>query len=333
MSAVVPPVFEQKSAGSLADRWLPKRWHERYRRWMDKRIPAAQRVTLHQKNLFIFLSGQGLTYLFLTALVWIGATNYQNNLVMALCFLLLAILFVAIHQTFANLSGLNLRFISAEPVFAGDAASFTLELLSTSVRQQLILAWPDALSAVVSLQKNIPAYCALSATTQRRGVYRPGRFRLQTVYPLGIIRCWTWLDLHAEVWVYPKPIEADYRDFTSGEMDGAGLMAAGSDDFFALKSYVEGDPLSRVAWKQYAAGRGLFVREYVDYRGSDIWLDYQSVQHPDPEVRLSMLCFCVLAITETGRPFGVRLPQERIDPAAGFEHTQRVLRALAECPV
>lgn len=316
--------------GSLIEQWLPKRWHARYQRWMDKRIPPTRRVTLHQKNLFIFLSPQGAAYLFLTVLVWIGATNYQNNLVMALCFLLLAILFVAIHQTFANLSGLSLRFVSAEPVFAGDAAQFTLELHASSARQQLFLAWPCEQDAVVSLHKNEPAYCQLSVVTRRRGVYRPGRFRLQTVYPLGIIRCWTWLDLQAEVLVYPKPIEADYRDFASGASDDAGLMVAGAEDFFALKSYVEGDPLSRVAWKQYAAGRGLFVREYVDYRGSDIWLDYQAVPHPDSEVRLSMLCFCALAIAETGRPYGVRLPQVHIDPAAGIEHTQRVLRALAE---
>lgn len=321
-----------KSA-TFTEKWLPARWQLRYQRWMDTRIPPTQRITLHQKNLFIFLSPQGAGFLVLAILLWIGATNYQNNLVMALCFLLLAILFVAIHLTFANLSGLSVRFVSAEPVFAGDVARFILELESTASHQQLILGWHGEAETVVSVQAGVPCYCQLSVNTTRRGVCRPGRFRLKTVYPLGIVRCWTWLNVQAEVLVYPKPLEADYRLYAGGDSDDQGLMVAGSDDFFALRNYVPGDALSRVAWKQYASGRGLFVREYVDYRGSDVWLDYQTMTDPDPEVRLSRLCFCALTLAASGRPFGLRLLQQRIEPATGDEHVKQVLRALAECAV
>lgn len=320
-------------AATLIERWLPRRWQLRYQRWMDKRIPPSRSMVLHQKNLFIFLSSQGGAYLLLTILLWIGATNYQNNLVMALCFLLLSILFVVIHQTFANLSGLQLRFVSAEPVFAGDVAQFTVELTSASSHQQLLLGWPEASETMVSVQAGVPVYCRLSYPAPKRGVFRPGRFRLQTFFPLGVIRCWSWLDLCAEVLVYPAPLEADYRQYAGGDSDDQGMMVAGSDDFFALRNYVTGDSLSRVAWKQYAAGRGLFVREYVDYRGSDIWLDFQAMPDPDPEVRLSKLCFCALQLAASGRPFGLRLLQEKIEPASGDVHLKQVLRALAECPL
>src|SRR6478735_3956672 len=110
---------------------LPDSWQQRYQRWLDRRIPPQKSLQLHQRNLFIFLSTQGLYFLLLVSLIWIGATNFQNNLAFALSFFLLAVLFVAILQTFANASGLQLRFIDAEPVFAGDVALARFELLST----------------------------------------------------------------------------------------------------------------------------------------------------------------------------------------------------------
>jgi uncharacterized protein (DUF58 family) len=108
-------------------------------------------------------------------------------------------------------------------------------------------------------------------------------------------------------------------------------MVKGSEDYFALKPYVQGDPLSHVAWKQHAAGRGLFVREYVDYRGSDIWLDYAVMPDADPELRLSKLCYCALQLHEQSRVFGLRLPDKIIEPDTGQTHLDSVLEALARC--
>lgn len=319
--------------GRSWDDWWPRRWQFRYQRWINRRIPPLREVTLGQRNLFIFLSMPGLGWILLATLLWVGATNYQNNLAMALCFLLLSVLLVAIHLTFANLNGLRVRFVSAEPVFAGEQALCRFELVATSSRQQLSLDWPGSPPMRVSLQAGVPTYVEVPFAAVRRGLYQPGRVRLQSDFPFGLVRCWTWLDLCCEVLVYPAPLTTDYRDYAQGEGDDSGRMVAGTDDYFSLRSYQPGDALSRVAWKQFAAGRGLFVQEFVDYRGADIWLDYVAMPEADPEVRLSRLCFCALQLGELGRPFGLRLPQQRFVPAAGHEHVQRVLQALAVCPV
>ncbi len=305
----------------------------RFWRWLKRRIPPARQVTLNQKNLFIFISRQGGGFLLLCVLVWIGATNFQNNLVLALCFLLLAILFIAIHLTFANLSGLTLRFAGAEPVFAGKGAACAIELTSATDRQQLLFGWPGEASTVASVLARIPAIVQLPLTAPRRGWYRPGRFRLQSQFPLGIIRCWTWLDLGVEVLVYPTPIGNSEHRLAGGAADEHGEPVAGSEDFHALRPYADGDTLARVAWKHYAAGRGLLVREQVDYRSMEQTLDFQTLHDADPEVRLGKLCFSALELSAEGRPFGLRLPQRAIPPATGDAHLQQVLQALAECPV
>lgn len=310
---------------------LPDSWQQRYRRWLDRRIPPTSIVRLHQGNLFIFLSRHGLQFLLLVALIWIGGTNFQNNLAFALSFFLLAVLVVAILQTFANVSGLQLRFIDAEPVFVGEMARVRVELLSASAHQQLELGWPQQDSVLATVQPGELQIILLPHGTVRRGLCRPGRLRLQTFYPLGIVRCWSWLDLDVELLVYPQALEADYRLCSSGAGDDdGGAVIAGGDEYFALKPYVEGESRSRIAWKQFAAGRGLFVREYAEQRGGEVMLDFSVMNDPDPELRLSKLCYCALQLHAQGRVYGLRLPgRPLIEAAAGDQQLRTVLSALA----
>ena len=316
---------------------LPSRrlkfWRNLYRRWLDRRIPPARQITLNQRNLFILPGIQGGAYVFVALLVWIGATNFQNNLMLALCFFLLAILFVAIHQTFANLSGLTLRFISAEPVFTGEIAHCTFSLESTTDRQQLKFQWPGEASVLASPSAKQASEIQIPITTHHRGRFKPGRFRLHSSYPLGIIRCWTWLDLEAEILVYPQPLKNEIQPLGLGDQFEGGEMIAGSEDFFSLRSYIPGDSLSRVAWKQYAAGRGLQVRQTVNYLANELWLDFHALTDADPELRLSKLCFSALELTAKQQPFGLKLPHLILESGSGNQHLHATLRALAECPV
>jgi uncharacterized protein (DUF58 family) len=310
---------------------LPDSWQRRYQSWLDRRIPPQKSLQLHQRNLFIFISRQGLYFLLLISLVWIGATNFQNNLAFALSFFLLSVLFVAIHLTFANASGLRLRFIDAKPVFVGDVIFARFELLSTALHQRLEFSWPQQEPMLMTVQPSAPQVMLLPFKTSRRGLLRPGRFRMQTLYPLGIVRCWSWLDLDVELMVYPKPEVADFHLCSSGggDEDGGGVIAGG-DEYFSLKPYMEGESLSRVAWKQYAAGRGLFVREYADLRGGEIMLDFSVMPDPDMELRLSKLCYCALQLHEQGRIYGLKLPGKAvIEAAAGDQQLRVVLSALA----
>ena len=310
-------------------RW-PLSWRLRYQRWLDRRIPAQTSVTLNQRNLFIFLSRSGGYFLVLVALIWVGATNYQNNLAYALCFFLLALLFAAILYSFANLSGLSLRFIDAPPIFAGEVARCRFELVSPTAHHQLLLHWPGQAESCVSVDAGEAGSVWLTHGGLRRGLQRLGRMHLCSVFPVGLLRCWTWLDLSVMVLVYPAPVEADYRHCCTGSVeDESELRAAAGDEYFSLKPYVAGEPVSRIAWRQFAAGRGLFVRENLQWQGGSIMLDLAALTDADLELRLSKLCYCALQLQARGVEYGLQLGQQRIEPASGDAHLQRVLTALA----
>jgi uncharacterized protein (DUF58 family) len=229
---------------------------------------------------------------------------------------------------------LRLRFSDAEPVFAGDEAQVRFVLSSTASHYQIGLSWPGQDVVSASVMPNVPQQLFLPLQTPRRGWLRPGRLRLQTVYPLGIVRCWSWVDLDVQVLVYPAAVAEDYHLCSSGEaQDDGGAVVPGGDEYYALKPYREGESRSRIAWKQFAAGRGLFVREYAQWRGGDVMLDYAVVPDPDVETRLSKLCYCALQLHEQGRSFGLRLPgQPEIAIGAGEAHLRSVLTALALFP-
>ena len=63
-------------------------WRERWFAWVMRRIPPARELTLSQKNVFIMPSGGGFAFLLLLLALLIAGINYENNLVLALCFLL-----------------------------------------------------------------------------------------------------------------------------------------------------------------------------------------------------------------------------------------------------
>jgi uncharacterized protein (DUF58 family) len=205
------------------------------------------------------------------------------------------------------------------------------ELLSTALHQQLEFSWPQQEPTLVTVQPSVLRVMSLSQKTNRRGALRPGRFRMQTFYPLGIVRCWSWLDLDVELLVYPKPAEADFHECCSGDSnEDGGKIVAGGDEYFSLKPYVEGESRSRIAWKQYAAGRGLLVREYADVHGGEVMLDLSVMVDPDIELRLSKLCYCALQLHDRGRMYGLKLPGNTvIEAAVGDQQLCVVLTALA----
>ena len=133
--------------------------------------------------------------------------------------------------------------------------------------------------------------------------------------------------------VYPRPLTSLAPTTPTKAGADRGQPVAGVDDFYGLRPYTRGDPLSRVSWKHQAAGHGLWIREQVDYHSEHLWLDYSSLPDADPERRLSRLCGMALHFAGENRAFGLRLPDCRLEVGAGDAHLRQVLRALAECSV
>ncbi|WP_461481082.1 DUF58 domain-containing protein [Porticoccus sp.] len=307
-------------------------FRQRFSRWLLRRLPPSATVTLDRRSLFIFPSATGFAFLLLIVLCWLAATNYENNLVFGITCLLTALFVVSILHSFANLSGLTLSCLKVTPGFAGKTLTVELLLRQPRRRYRDGLSCSFAGSEVVSAAMSNVAECRLRLTVPagQRGLHDPGRLRIESIYPVGLLRAWSYVDLAIRALVYPRPLFSEAPP-PGRRASGEGVLqgAEGGDDFVGLDRYRPGDSPKHVAWKHYAREQGLHTKHYGDVLDRRLWLDWAQFPGLDREARLSRLCGLLLQIAATGQPYGLRLPGLVIEPASGDEHRQRLLAALA----
>lgn len=309
---------------------IRERIRQRWSRWLDRRIPRRTEFTLDQKRIFIFLSRQGLLTFAVLCALFIAGLNYANNLLLGLCFLLGSLMIVTIHHTFANLSGLRIVALGTEPAFAGDKAGFRIRLESSKGRiyEGLRLVWDDAEAFVERIDN--PREVGVYLKAPQRGMFRPPRLKIVTVYPLGLLQSWTWLDLDLAAVVYPRPLENHVMPVGAGrEGEGEVERLSGTEDFEGLRQFSPGDPLSHISWRHMAQGRGILTKLYADeIAGTDI-LDWQYFAGMDVEGRLSRLAWWVVKLAREDVVYGLRLPGVDIPLGRGPQHRDNCLKALA----
>ncbi len=312
-------------------RLLPDSLQIRYSKWIDRRLPIVNSIVLNQNRVFIFPSRAGLGFFVLLALIVILAINYQNNLIFAVCFWLFGMMLVTIFHTFANLSGLSLAVAPVKPVFAGEQAAFPLRLKSPGRgRQTLEFVWEGQCYEIHSLGEDAEQSIQLPFLVERRGRFRPPRLLVQTYYPLGLLRAWTWLALDWRCIVYPRP------EFVGTPPPAAGVgeeqiqhSLTEGDDFSGFHTYQPGESLRRAYWRSYARGMPLLIKEFSEPLSRDTWLDWSALEGHDVERRLSILCGWALEADREGQCFGLRLPGLEVPLGHGEEHLTSVLEALA----
>ena len=300
--------------------------------WVARRAPKPSAVTLQHKSIYVFPGRQGLLFIFVLGLMWLLGTNYENNLILAAAFLLMSMMIVSVVHAFRNLAGLRFTAIGSQPVFAGDYVRFDvlLEAAPRTDHENIQLSLDENVSIAVDVPKAGEQRLNLSAKTHRRGWFEPGRLSVKSHYPLGLIRAWSWIQLDAKALVYPAPLASAAPPMKpANSQQGDYLSRENSEDFQGFQRYQAGAPLAHVAWKQFARGAGLHLKDYVGYQNQQVWLDWDGLPGLDTETRLSQLCYWALELAKTRTEFGLRLPDTTIELGVGSTHQDRVLRALA----
>ncbi|MFZ5655388.1 MAG: DUF58 domain-containing protein [Pseudomonadota bacterium] len=303
-----------------------------YRRWLDRRLPEVTSCRLENRRLFILPSGAGGLFLALLALLWLTATNFENNLIFGLTFLLSGLFVVAIFHTYANLHGVEVGPVRAGSGFAGDSLEFRVRLHNPARRgrQRIRLRYADGEERCADLAPGESITLRLPVAARRRGWLDPGWLRIESCHPLGILRVWSQLRLPGRGLVYPRPL-AGMPPVAQGARAGYSDTAQlpGREDFAALAGYRPGESRARIAWKHYARELGLYAKTFTDPVDRRLWLDWNELPGLDVETRLARLCGAALAAEQAGLSYGLRLPGREIEPAGGQAHRDRVLRALA----
>ena len=292
------------------------------------RLPVA----LQRRRLYILPTRAGLAFGALLLLMLIAGLNYANSLALLVTFLLAGLALVAMHACHRNLLGLTVADLSAQDSFAGQHAALQLRLANSSAQPRLGIEI-DGLGAPAvgcTAQANGEVIVSLRIATPRRGLQPIGRLRILSTWPFGLFRAWTWLHVAHAVTVYPQPAGQRAMPVADGARDGTvPRESADIDEWATLRPFRDGDSPRQVAWKAYARGAPLLVKEYTASGSIERLFDFATLAGLDTEQRLSQLTRWILNCAADGEAFGVRLPQQLIDLDQGMVHRQRCLRALA----
>jgi uncharacterized protein (DUF58 family) len=240
---------------------------------------------------------------------------------------------LAILHTYRNFSGLILSAGTARSVFVGEPVQLRLRLESGSAGHQAIaLGWDSEQLEQTDVDAERQVDVALTLPAVNRGWLRAPRLRVESVFPLGIFRAWSWLDLEQTVLIYPRPVPGSMPLLQGvqphAEDDGQATQGQGVDDYQGLRAWQPGDSMRRMHWKAWSRGQGLMVKEFTDLSGHDLCLDFMALGG-DIEERLSRLCYWVLELSQRQQPFALRLPGFLSAVDSGDAHREACLRQLA----
>ena len=305
------------------------------------KAPERGPIVLGHRRVYIVPSRLGLFFGASLAILLAGSINYALSLGFALTFLLAGMGLAGMVHTARNLARLTLRAGRAEPVFAGEAARFTLLLANAGEFDRpeiLVRHLAGGAQCVVDVAASSGAEAALAVPAARRGWLPLGRVMLETRFPLGLFRAWSYVEPDCRCLVYPRP-DGDSLPppSPSTQAGGARAHAQGSDDFSGLRAYQPADSPRHVAWKsvarsdtQHARSDGMLTKQFAGDALAEMWLDLEDLPASlGLEARLSRLTGWVLAAERGGAHYGLRLPGIELAPGRGDAQRAACLEALA----
>ncbi len=264
-------------------------------KFLHKRGWQNGNKTLRQRDLFILPNRYGLYVAFLIFASFGLGYKVQNNFILIGVIFLFLLFILSLISAVKNLQGIEINLATQARNFASETVHITCGFKKSNP------SYNTKIYGVLDLPKGLVLDMSSKQAFYRLPVLRAGRGRhkfppikLQTQFPFGIVRCWSWLSPPLEILIAPSPVEyplssypqLDYMRQTSWQAQNVDIKEA--DAFWALRAFQEGDLPSRIDWKRFAATREVFIRSFEDPRAGDVLLE--ASEGMIQEDALSYLC-------------------------------------------
>ena len=290
---------------------------------------------LNQRRIFILPTRAGMVYAITLAAMFTGAINYNLALGHALVFLLTGLGLIGMLHTFRNLFALWITPGQSIPVFVGETAFFPVTLRNDRNISRLgLVLQADGNQEISAMVPPLDSSSiAIPVNAKQRGWLMLPKVRLSTMYPLGLLYAWSYLQPEMRCLIYPQPVFTDLPAEQSTQATGERHGDGGQEDFAGFRDHQPADSLRHVAWKASARDGGqrpLLVKQFAGGAEQELRLDWQlTPETVDNETRLAILTGWVLAADASSACYGLRLPGHEILPQRGAQHRLRCLETLA----
>jgi uncharacterized protein (DUF58 family) len=294
---------------------------------------APAEVVLGRRQLFMLPTRFGLLFAALLVVQLLAAINYGNGLAYALTFLLGSLAVVSMLYTHRNLFRLRLSASTCAPVFAGETAIFRIHLANDSDPPRFGVAVMHGKKEIARV--DIPARGSadvnLSVPAVKRGWLMLPEVAVTTRFPLGLLYSWSRrIALNHACLVYPRPADLlPLQTRAEESLEPTAGIKTGGDDYIGAREFQPGDSPRHVDWKAVARGEPWRIKQFGGGYQATVWLDWDTLAGLDRETRLSVLTRWVLDAEHDGMLYGLRLPQQTLNPSNGEAHQHECLKRLA----
>ena len=297
-----------------------------------RRGPVRLPFRLEYRHIYILPTAFGLAFGLMLVFMALGGLNFNNNMALLLVFLLAAITQTTTLLAYRNLIDLSFESVRAEPVFASETAHFKIFIGNREQRDRFTLqaGWKNEPPLdCVDLGNQTTGVLTLSKPARQRGWLEMGAFRLETRFPLGMFRAWSYIFPTGRCLVYPAPANHPPPLPQSGHGRAGRSQVGAGEQVHGLRKYRYGDPLKRVAWRASARHNELYSREMESPEEKACELSWNQLNGLSTEQRLSVLTAWVLMADHRQLTYSLKLPDQAIPYGAGPEHRATCLQALA----
>lgn len=282
--------------------------------------PCAE-FKLGHRNLYIIPSRFGGLWLAAAGLLLLVAIQTQSNSTLLLAFLMVGLMWLAMHLTHDTLQGLTVRCQQPAAVFADEPAAYLVQLESTTARSRCsfrvqghpVVVRERLAAGTTSLA--LPWVCA------QRGWQVPPPVQIETVAPLGLFFCWgRWQpDQPQLIWPRRRPGPVTETQ-PSRRRDGL-------EEWQDLRPVREGERPAVVDWSSAARGRPLQAKLFNDPEEADVILAPASGVAPDRA--REHLADRIWHLHHSGARYGLQIQSANFAPSKGVPHRDACLEALA----
>ncbi|GEM_PF-1369639 len=310
-------------------------WQLLYR-FVVKKSASNEHAKFNIHNTFIMPTKFGWSLIGVTLCLFVLGTNYQNNVILAVCYLLVSILLLAIFHNYFFFTQHEIKLESVD----ADFENRNLKLRGTIFSQgryaggELGLEYSrEVFKIALSANANSPQTFQVKLPKYKRGIHKLPVIAVTATYGFGFFYCWSYIIHNKSLVVYPciERSTAQLHNKTDKEMGSvdASSQLSTSDNLQGIRPYVNTDPIYHVSWKHVAKGQGLVTKDFVEKAGSSGWLKLSDYHHLDIERALKVICYQIQALGKSNATFGLDLGSTKILPNNGNKHLDECLYQLA----
>ncbi|WP_036737719.1 DUF58 domain-containing protein [Persephonella sp. IF05-L8] len=284
----------------------------------------------------IKITKAGWIYIGLTIFLGVAAVNTGNNLVYLIVSAMLSFMGISGFFGRKNIDKLQIELKFPEEIYADVETPVKIV-----IKNQKRFLPSFLLKISINNQKSVVPYIDpsgefdlhLTLKYNRRGWHTLEFIEVCSVFPFNFFTRCKETPVNQKFIIFPKPEKCNLLVlYTSKKSVGdyPSDIIGTQGELLSIKDYSPGDPLKLVHWKATAKTGQLKTKELTEETVRPVLIDFDNVNIPNVEKRISCITYSILQMYKEGIPFGLKIGSILFPPEFSTANKVKILTALAE---